>query len=359
MDYARLQKDLSAHSAGRLLLRMLTLPYWLATGIRRALYAARLLPSRRIPMRVICLGNLTTGGTGKTSAVLRAALDMTDKGLRVGILTRGYGRPRESGTAVPVAVLSDTHKLSWSECGDEPWMMHQVLEGRGVPIFIAPSRARAAETAAMFGLDALLMDDGFQHFALRRDTDIVCLNALDPFGGDALLPLGRLREPPSALRRASAVLLTHADKASRAELEALRERLEEIRPGLGVIESRHAPDFFLNLKTHQRLALDALRGRPAVSLCGIATPELFETALKGLGVAVAQCWRYPDHHPYSADEMRALEELKQGAPVVTTMKDFPRLPEGWQGILSGDLYALVIRLEILKGRRFWEELLCG
>jgi len=305
-------------------------------------------------LRVLCFGNLTAGGTGKTTAVLRAALDMAARGLRVGILTRGYARPRP---AAQVVVLSDTHRLSWVECGDEPWMMHQVLEERGVPIFISPDRVRAARTAAMFGLDALLMDDGFQHLRLRRDTDIVCLNALDPFGGDALLPLGRLREPLRALRRARAVLITHADRATPEALYEIRRRVRDIHPDAGLIEAAHIPDFFLDLKTHARLPTQALQGKRVVALSGIATPEIFESSLKDLKIEVVQAWRYPDHHAYTPDELRSLEALRAGLPVVTTMKDFPRLPAGFQGILAGEVYALVIGLKILSGKQIWDRIL--
>lgn len=355
-DYRELQKRWVAHPAGRLLLKLLTLPYGLAVLARQALYALGVLPSKKVTLRVICLGNLTTGGTGKTTAVVRAAMDMTKHNLRVGIVTRGYARPKN---APEVAVLSDSHRLTWQEAGDEAWMMHQVLREKNVPIFISPDRVAAAETAMMFNLDALILDDGFQHFRLHRDVDIVCLNALDPFGGGSLLPLGRLREPRRGLRRAKAVLITHSDRVAKEELKALHEEVSVLNPAAEIIEASHTPDFFINLKTQKMMPLRFAHGFKCASVAAIATPEIFEAQLRELGADLVQAWRYPDHHAFTADELRAVDALKQGLPVVTTMKDLPRLPPGWEQILTGDMYALVIRLEIHRGKKAWEALLCG
>ena len=203
----------------------------------------------------------------------------------------------------------------------------------------------------------LILDDGFQHLGLHRDLDIVLVNARDPFGGRRLLPLGDLREPPCALRRAGMVVITHADRVTAVELKRLREDIEQIHPGVTVIESAHKADHLLDVKTEAKLPLARLKNHAVVALSGIGDPLSFEAQLEGLGVKIAQSWRYPDHHPYTCRELSSIDDLRGGFPLIMTHKDFVRLPEDWRERLSGKVFVLGIKLEILRGRGAWLDML--
>lgn len=304
----------------------------------------------------MCIGNLTAGGTGKTTAVLLAAQTLRKRRLSVAILSRGYKRP-EPGREV--LVLLNAQHPSWRQAGDEPWMLHHALKGLEVPILVSPDRVKAAQAAvAYYNPDVLLMDDGLQHFRLRRDADIVLINAADPWGGRNLLPLGDLREPRSALRRATLALLTHCDRVSRERLDELRAEIDRLRPGLPVAEASHRPCFLFDLTLEARRPLTELKGREVTAFSGIGDPESFKDQLVRLGAKVSQAWRFPDHHPYTLDELRSIEKARVGRPVLTTFKDFPRLPAGWQQVLTGEVLALGIRLDVTKGRQLWEAALC-
>ncbi|MFA5139488.1 MAG: tetraacyldisaccharide 4'-kinase [Elusimicrobiota bacterium] len=357
MNLARARAQLLERTAGRWLLSLCAFVYGLGVALRNILYSLKLLPTRKLGSRTVCIGNLTVGGTGKTTAVLLAANTLRRKGVKAAILTRGYGRLRAKRE---VQVLVDKTTVSWKETGDEPWMMHQSLRGADIPILISPDRVKAGETALFYYKPrVLLLDDGFQHRRLRRDLDIVLISAIDPFGGGRLLPYGDLREPLSALKRAGMVIITHADQVEASRVEKIRAVVSAAAPSAELLEAVHRPDFIFDLKRNERHRLSHVKGKAIASLCGIGNPKSFEALLEAVEARVAQAWRYPDHHPYTLEEMRSIEELGKGMPVVTTFKDFPRFPQGWEDALPGDVLALAVRMEITSGKDVWEKALTG
>ncbi len=343
----RMQKNLP----GQALLGAASLAYGAGVVGRRLLYDLKVLPRKTLDAKVICIGNLTTGGTGKTPAVLLAAETLRKRGHAVSIVSRGYGR---TAPKKEVTVLIDGRQTDWRLCGDEPWMIHQSLQGQGVPVLVCPDRAKAGALAVeMYGSRVIILDDGFQHLKLHRDLDVVLVNARDPFGGGRLLPWGNLREPLSALKRADMVILTHADRVTAAALADIRARIEAVQPGLRILESAHKADHVLDVRTEKNHPLSHLKGKAVVALSGLGDPLSFESTLEELGATLAQTWRYPDHHAYTERELKSLEDLRGGLTVVTTFKDFVRLPSRWREILSGELLVLGIKLDILKGRNHW------
>lgn len=355
MTWSKRREKLQGSAGGRALLGAASLAYGAGVLARRGMYAAGVLTRARVKAKIVCIGNLTTGGTGKTPAVLLAAETMRKRGHEVAILSRGYGR---QASRKEVSVLLDGRHVDWRECGDEPWMIHQSLQGQGIPVLVCPDRAKAGALAVeMYGSRVLILDDGFQHMGLHRDLDIVLINARDPFGGRRLLPLGNLREPLSGLRRAGMVVITHADRVTAVELTRLRQDIELIHPGVPVIESAHKADHLLDVRTEAKLPLTRLKDKAVVALSGIGDPLSFETNLESLGATVAQSWRYPDHHPYTSRELKSIEDLRGGLPLVTTHKDFVRLPADWREALSGEIYVFGIKLELLKGRNIWLDML--
>ncbi len=355
MSWAKRRTKLQKSLSGRALLGAASLAYGAGVLARRGLYAIGALPRKRMGAKVICVGNLTVGGTGKTPAVLLAAETLRKRGHEVAILSRGYGRQASSRE---VSVLIDGRHTDWRECGDEPWMIHQSLQGQGIPVLVCPDRVKAGALAVeMYGSRVLIVDDGFQHLRLHRDLDVVLINARNPFGGRRLLPLGDLREPVSALRRAGMVIITHADRVTAAELSRLREDIDAARPGMPVLESAHKADHLLDVKTEIKLPLTRLKDKAVVALCGIGDPLSFETQLESLGAVISQSWRFPDHHPYTARDLKSIEDLRGGLTLVTTHKDFVRLPADWRERLSGEILVLGIKLELLKGRNVWIDML--
>ncbi|MFH2204681.1 MAG: tetraacyldisaccharide 4'-kinase [Elusimicrobiota bacterium] len=357
MSAESMRKRLRETALGRLTLTILMLLYGLGVSIRNLLYDIGALPAKRLKARIICIGNLTTGGTGKTPAVLLAAITLRQHQIKTAILTRGYkSKPKKH----EVQVLLNTKNVYWQETGDEPWMMHRALKGFEVPILVHADRYRAGEAAlTYYDPEVLLLDDGFQHRRLKRDLDIVLINALDPFGGEKLLPSGNLREPLSALKRAGLVVITHADQIPKRLLKRIRETILRVHPEVRVLESVHRADFLFDLREDRRRRLAYLKNKTVACFSAIGDPGAFEALLQHTGARIVQCWRFADHHPFTREEIQSIENVRGGAPVVTTLKDFARLPPGWQDILSGDVLALSIKLEITKGKSIWEEAICN
>ncbi len=340
-----LRDSIRSSAAGRLALGALSAVYSAAIAGRRGLYASGLRKARRLPIPVVCFGNISSGGTGKTSTVVTVAMELARAGRRPAVLLRGYKRRVPPRT---VTVLAKGRPLSLDEAGDEALMLYRLLEPAGVPVVVSSDRFASGSLAASeLGADILLMDDGFQHFAVRRDADIVLVNATAPFSADHVLPAGDLREPASALARARAVVITHCEQVTQDSIEKLRGEIRAAAPKAEVVESMHAPEAFIDPVTAEKVDLNVLKGRKAVSLCGIGDPASFEETLKKMRIELSQIWRYPDHHPFSLDDLAAAQQTRGDLPLITTHKDFARFPQGWQQVLPGGVLILSVKIVFL------------
>lgn len=281
--------------------------YAVGVAVRNAAFDAGLRRPRRVAVPVISLGNVTTGGTGKTPLAAWFVRQLQQAGYRPGLLSRGY------------------RSLDGME-NDEARVLAALCPG--VPHVQRPDRVAGAATAvAAHGCDALILDDGFQHRRLHRDLDVVLIDALAPWGFGRLLPRGLLREPLSGLRRADLVLITRADLAPAAHRAAI---VAELRRWRG--DAAHAAIGFRPLQFIRgdgaALPLEQLAGASVASFCGIGNPTGFEQTLAQAGWQ-APCRRYPDHHHYTSADWDALEAWRRdvGAQwLLTTLKDLVKLP---------------------------------
>lgn len=287
-----------------------------------ALYAVGLAADRwmsgarrkELPVPTISVGNLTVGGTGKTPVLLRLASDLKALGRRPFVLTRGYAGPGRRTRSGVVRSAADASGFS-----DEVRLMADVLPG--VAIAAGGDRVSGARQILSSGNENVaLLDDGFQHWGLRRDLDVVCVDATDPWGGGFLLPMGRLREPRSGLKRAGLVLLTRCERIPVERAEAIAAHAQALAPDATVLRTR----FLLRLVTPD--------GRPApapkraFALSAVGNPRSFEANLTALGIHVVPV-RYGDHHAYTGDEWADIGSRARAgtAPIVTTAKDWVKL----------------------------------
>jgi tetraacyldisaccharide 4'-kinase len=332
-------------------LRPLSLVYALIVMLRKGLFRVGMLHRKTVGLPVISVGNLTLGGTGKTPAVLHIARILQKQGRRPAVISRGYGRENES----EVLVVSDGTRLLADACtgGDEPVLIASKLAG--IPVVVGSDRSRAAALARKeFGIDSVILDDGFQHLRLRRDLDIVLLDGLDPFGNGRLFPAGILREPVSALGRADVIVIGNSDRIPAGDLESLRRKVANSSRAR-VFSSRVQPADLVDIQNSDVRSLSALRGTRVLALSGIARPAGFLAMLKALGADVREHFVFADHHRYERDDLAALFRKaadERVSMIVTTEKDSMRLrrlkPEG--------IWALRIELEIME-KNEWEAFL--
>ena len=353
----------------RFLMRALSGVFRIIVQIRLWRYRSGWRQQHHLGTAVVAIGNITVGGTGKTPVVELLAKSLRDRGRRVAILSRGYkskklDRPQKwqdskgepiPGEKMPKVVATGSALLLDSKyAGDEPFMLAKNLDG--VAVVVDKNRVKSGRFAiANLESDTLLLDDGMQYLDLAHGIDVVLVDSGAPFGTEALLPRGTLREPPKNLRRASYILITKCNGSSN---EALIARIRKYNKTAEIIECTHGPIFLENVFTRERQPLDFLQDKWVGAISAIAVPEAFEGSLEKLGARVEIRRRFSDHYRFSRKEVdkfmqRCVERDME--LIVTTEKDAVRFPRPTS--IDVPVYFLRIEVEILKGHEIWDDLI--
>jgi len=312
------------------------------------LYARGLLRSRSLTCPVVSIGNLTVGGTGKTPAVEVAAATLVALGRRPAVISRGYGR---KGGGISVVADAAAIRLDAEQAGDEPFLLARRLPG--VPVVVGANRYAAARLAIeRFGVDAIVLDDAFQHRTLHKDLEIVMVRAHEPFGNGRLLPRGPLREPLRALARAQLIVITGAECLEGEH--AARTVVAAYAPHVPVLSAAYVPAECWEAAGMRPVALEALAGQRLLAFAGIASPSAFARTLAVTGLSIVALEAFVDHHWYSQQDLVTLERRARdlgGDGLITTEKDWARL----RGLsLPGrPLYVLSVRLGLRAGEAVW------
>ncbi|AWC95853.1 TPA: tetraacyldisaccharide 4'-kinase [Morganella morganii subsp. morganii] len=281
--------------SGRSKLYWLLLPlsflYGAVSGLRRLLFRCGLKKSRRMPVPVVVVGNLTAGGNGKTPVVIWLTEQLLTRGYRPGVVSRGYGGKSDH---YPLLITKDT---TTAQAGDEPVL---IARRTGVPVAVAPDRAAAVEAILQHApVDVIITDDGLQHYALQRDMEIVVIDGERRFGNGWWLPAGPMRERAGRLKQVDAVIVNGGTAQP-------GETAMQLVPGEAVNLSDGA----------RKPAADI---GECVAMAGIGHPPRFFATLNALGVTPAQCVAFPDHQSYSPEQLSAL--IKPGQSLLMTEKD--------------------------------------
>jgi tetraacyldisaccharide 4'-kinase len=329
----------------------LSLVYGAAVRIRLTAYAKGVFRTKRLPCRVISVGNISLGGTGKTPTVINIAGLLAMHGKRPLVLSRGYGRADESR----VAVVSDGASLiaDPSSGGDEPALIAMRLPQ--VPVVAGSDRHEAGTFAVdRFHPDVVVLDDGYQHIRLGRDLNIALIDGADPFGSGRLFPAGILREPLDSLKRADIVVITREDRA--ADLVTLKKTIRK-HTEAKIFTARYIPREVVSVKSGEVAPLTSLHGAALFAFAGIARPASLVSLLGSLGADVKGLRSFPDHHPYSRAEIEELVEKASDSKaemLMTTEKDGVRI----RGMAPANLWALRIDLEVME-KDAWEKAVVG
>ena len=287
----------------------------------------------RAPCPVISVGNITAGGTGKTPMVEWLVRWLKANHHRPAVLARGYRAT--SGTS------NDESQLLSGHLGD-------------VPVLTGKDRAGSARQAlAQKIANVFVLDDGFQHFAMQRDLDIVLIDCLLPFGGGHLLPRGLLREPLSALKRAHVIVLTRCDQVQAEDRRRITDAVLAANPSLPIVEAVHVPVGLVadGSGRPEERDLDAVRGKNVLLFSGIGNPDGFEQTVLSLGCSVAEHFRFRDHHRYFDHELTELQQRAERAccdAALTTEKDIVKIGRCWKSRVP--LFALKVQIELVHGQ---------
>jgi tetraacyldisaccharide 4'-kinase len=347
-------------------------------GYRYSKYSG-LKRRKKLPHKTISIGNITTGGTGKTPATIALAEEAKRRGFVPIVLTRGYKGAAKGPCFV---TKGDGPLLSEADAGDEPILMAGRL--KGIPIVKGSNRYESG----IFAINELrnhqpsspflfILDDGFQHWRLRRDKDIALIDAHNPFGNRRLLPFGRLREPLSSLARADVIVLTKPRRTERSEnpyksphppfskggqdgiTDMQESRINNIVQEIRKYNSR-SPVFFAGhtpvscrLQSGERKPLSWVSGRKSFGFCALGSPESFQRTLKSIGIEIAGFKTFRDHYRYRQTDMQRIKEEAErcGAEwIVTTEKDIIKTRN-----LNMPGKILIIEIEFSIGIDFYNE----
>ena len=339
-------QDARGFSIATPVLALFSCLYGLGVKLRLAAYGH--VKRRSLPGIVVSIGNLTVGGTGKTPTACMLAEWAKDEGYRVAILSRGYGGRYRT----KVLEASDENGINAGpvQAGDEPILLARKL--KGVPVIISKERYLAGSLAAeKFKSNFFILDDGFQHLALRRDLDLVLIDALSPFGNGHLLPWGPLREPVGQLNRADAFIITRPqkDRSGHGVNGILRSRLSDKLPDKQLYWGDHIPEKVVFPNKEREYEPEFLKGKRLMAFAGIAKPEVFRQTLLRLGSDLVYFKGFQDHYVFSHRELANLVAKKaclKADYLLTTEKDWVRM----ENLMTGyeDLAYLTIRFTLLS-----------
>jgi tetraacyldisaccharide 4'-kinase len=284
---------------------------WLASRVygdltawRRFNYRHKWTQSFTVDVPVVSVGNLTTGGTGKTPMVMWVVRELQAMGARPAIVTRGY-KAREG--------KSDEAEMLSNSCN--------------CPVIVNADRVAGAKTAIIAGANVVVLDDGFQHLRLRRDLNIVLIDATNPFGYGHVLPRGMMRERPRALKDAHLVVITRCDQVAPEEIRRIRRRINRVARGVDICRAVHRPRALVD---HQGIEIDPLElaGKRVVGFCGVGNPESFFTTLRDSDAELTGRLAYDDHAEYTDQTVEQVNQLANDTDaewLVTTEKDAVKL----------------------------------
>ena len=305
--------------------------YRAATDVRNSLYNRGIFKTYQLGAQTISVGNLTTGGTGKTPLVALVARLLAEHDERVCILTRGYGR-REPSRRVLVSdasmVLADAQTG-----GDEPVELAYKLLGKAAIVADRDRFAGAEWAVERLDPTVFVLDDAFQHRRAGRDLDLVCIDATNPFGNGRLLPAGTLREGRNGLKRADAIVITRTDLVK--DISAIEKEIRRYAPDTPIFQSSNKIASIRKLDsfvggTHSENTLDRHEFSNAFAFCGLGNPSNFFRQLENEGIGLVGRKTYPDHYFYSQEDVAEIEKKARAASadrLITTVKDAVRLLE--------------------------------
>ena len=310
----------------------------------------KLAKPRKFDKPVISVGNLTWGGTGKTPVVIEILKLLVKNNLKPAVLTRGYGRRNN----VPLLLKNGAVGISPEDSGDEP-----LLIARSIPQAYVIVGADRFETARFFKdeikPDVFILDDGFQHWKIKRDLDIVCINAANPFGNKMLIPAGILREKPEALKRADVLMLTNSDMASSREIKALKKRISKyskVKPYLTYYGKLQYKTADLNKNFDSKI----LKRNKCAAISAIGFSKGFKKSLEKTGVRPEKFIILKDHHKYDGKTLeRIFTKAGRNFYFVTTAKDAVKISSLLGGKIKKRVAVLTVEPQFKTGKGKWEK----
>lgn len=330
----------------RFILLLLSIIYSQLAKVRSILYQNNILKKKEAEVPVISIGNITTGGTGKTPFTAFLAEELKSD-YRIAIISRGYGASKDVEEPF---LIKDRDQLyaGAAQAGDELFML---ARNNDQLIFIrSANRYQGAELAVEKGADLILLDDGFQHYQLKRNTDIVLIDAVEPFSNNKVLPAGLLREPFAALKRADLFLLNRSENVDFSQIKELKNSLNTLSPfNKGVFSAETRLESCVSVASQEKESLDFLKEKKVFAFSGIGSPEAFKKSIESAGANLVSYRIFKDHYNYQKEDLLTLLDQYSASEadlILTTEKDAVKLFDFAEMIGDLPFYYLKISLAI-------------
>lgn len=314
-----LKKIHAAYKHLRYLLIPLIPLYLLIFSIKRILSK-----QKRYEIPIICIGNITTGGTGKTPTVIYVTQLLQERGFKPGIVSRGYGGSESKKGAL--VTDGKVIYLNPDESGDEPYLI--TIRLRNIPVVIGKDRVRAIESLiGRFNIDVIVMDDGFQNESIYKDLSILLVDATNPFGNNLVLPAGDMREPKGSLKRGDLIVISRSDLVSKEQVRILEDKIRKLCSNKRVFNSRHLRSEIYRVNDPASpMSADVIAGKRVLLITGIANPLSFLYLVKTYNPRLVDIVSLPDHYTYSdRDISDFIKQSKRYDYVIVTEKDYVKL----------------------------------
>lgn len=321
------------------LLTALSFAYRSVIALRNFAYDKKILPSQKLSVPVVSVGNVVAGGTGKTPLIHSLALALQEK-VRLGILSRGYKSQIEKSGETKQVSIGEGPLCTSQECGDEPYFLAQKTKAS---IWVGSDRIASGKKAIEQGIHCLLLDDGMQHRRLYRDFEIVVIDGANPFSEGKFLPCGMLRDSPKRLKNADLIVISHVKDADHfTQIQALISHFSD------------APIIATQVEVLNR---DRYIPRKVGIFCGIGQPSRFLQTARDLNQEIVDTLILSDHALLQKDQLKTFAKncFEKGAEaLLCTEKDYVKLS---RDSLNLDIFPVEIELKIIHGREHWEKLI--
>ena len=326
-------------------MKLLSIIYGFIVFLRNKLYDLKIFKEKKVDgVEIICIGNIVAGGTGKTPAVQYFVQKYLEKNKKVGILSRGYKGKRETDLLL---VRNKMQILATpKESGDEAYLHALNFQ---IPVVVCKNRYEGAVfLKEKCDVEIIIMDDGFQHRKLKKDKNIILIDATNPFGMDEYLPKGRLRESLDALNRANEIIITKSNYVSEEEIEKIKERLEKYGKQISVATFKEKNFYKLNFENNKKfgkinsgnkigneeLPLETVKNKNVLIFSSIANPSVFYETIKKLKPNNIDEIKFSDHHTYTDKEILEIKEKSKNYDyVLTTEKDIVKIDKNIKNLL--------------------------
>lgn len=346
------------------LLRIASFFYFLVYKLRIFLYKFNVLKTEKLEAVVISIGNITTGGTGKTPLVIEIAKHLLNEGYKIAVISRGYKRKITSTNEQATVLVSDSQEIftNYELSGDEPFLI-----AKKVPkaiVLVNNKKIAACKAALKLGAEILILDDGYQYIKLKRDENILLLDTESPFDNGHLLPRGKLRELPSEINRASAIVLLNSDKATQEKYLDELKTIKKFAKEIPVFSMNYKIKNFHGLNIKTLVSPNEFTKFKVIAFSGIANSDSFLKSLREINIHPIDYVIYPDHHQYTYDDIKHLVNISKNHNVeniVTTEKDGVKVEElceaseatFWMSELEINFNSLNFFDELLLNKKKW------